>query len=224
MGLHAKMNEKSETLYAYWESIRGGRQLPYRREVDPAAFSNLLNSVFILEMRSDHEIIYRLAGTALCDFVGVELRGMSYLSFWDQHSRDQVSMLLERVCAQPCVGNITAVQDGNTRSKARLETVFLPLKDDNGLPNRILGYSNIRANAAAMLSDRTARFQKLESATAYPVEQLESNIPRISGLRPLKSRQIPSAAKRIRAADDAGATLQAGGIKRLFKVIDGGLQ
>lgn len=224
MGLQAKMNEKSETLYAYWEGIRGGRLLPYRREVDPAAFPRLLDSVFILEVRDDHEITYRLAGTALCDFVGVELRGMNYLSFWDQHSRDQVSMLLERVCAQPCVGNITAVQDGGVRSKARLETVFLPLKDDNGRPNRILGYTNIRANAAAMLSDRTARFQRLESATAYPIEQMEHCTPRIPRQRPIKSQQIPKAIKRIRAPDESDPALQAGGIKRLFRVIDGGLQ
>ena len=224
MGLQANMNEKSETLHAYWESIRGGRLLPYRREVDPAAFSRLLDSVFILEIRNDREVIYRLAGTALCNFSGVELRGMSYLSFWDQHSRDRVSMLLERVCTQPCVGNIVAAQDGGPGSKARLETVFLPLKDDNGLPNRILGYTSIQANATAMLSDRTASFQRLESATASPVEQMDFDSQRIPRQRPIGSRQIPKAIKRIRSHDEADAGPQSGSIKRLFRVIDGGLQ
>ncbi len=40
----------SDELYSYWNARRGGRQAPFRSEIEPSDIRNLLADIFILDV------------------------------------------------------------------------------------------------------------------------------------------------------------------------------
>ena len=68
-------NPNTQTLYRYWNELRAGRDAPGRSEVDPRRISGSLETMFILEARDDGQMRFRLAGTRLCEWLGMEARG-----------------------------------------------------------------------------------------------------------------------------------------------------
>ena len=63
-------------LRTYWEKLRAGRVAPYRAELDPRAFEDVLENMFILEQLNPSQIRVRLAGMSLCEMMGMEVRGL----------------------------------------------------------------------------------------------------------------------------------------------------
>ena len=68
-------HRNSHFAVGYWSRLRQGRLAPDQADIDPRALKRLLPNVFLLEARGDGAFVYRLAGTALCDRYGAELRG-----------------------------------------------------------------------------------------------------------------------------------------------------
>jgi hypothetical protein len=62
--------------YEYWQSKCGGRAMPRRRDVDPTEIPRLLPHLQITEfVDGGKRIRYRLAGTAVVEAYGGELKG-----------------------------------------------------------------------------------------------------------------------------------------------------
>ncbi|HXP13483.1 MAG TPA: PAS domain-containing protein [Stellaceae bacterium] len=60
--------------YEYWRSKCGARAMPRRRDIDPTEISHLLPNIQISELIGAR-IRYRLAGTAIIEAYGSELKG-----------------------------------------------------------------------------------------------------------------------------------------------------
>ena len=56
-----------------WLGWQGGNLVPQRHNVHIEDIANLLHLVSVIEIVSPHEANFRLAGTALCQAMGIEL-------------------------------------------------------------------------------------------------------------------------------------------------------
>ncbi|HWT97899.1 MAG TPA: PAS domain-containing protein [Terriglobales bacterium] len=61
---------------AYWQTKRGGRTMPRRRDIDPAELKPILPWMLVVEIEPDpFRVLYRLAGTKVVEMNGIELTG-----------------------------------------------------------------------------------------------------------------------------------------------------
>ena len=64
-----------------WQNWRGDNLVPRRASVRIEDISKLLHLVSIVEVISPEIATFRLAGTALCQAMGIELTGLNYFDF-----------------------------------------------------------------------------------------------------------------------------------------------
>jgi len=125
---------------AYWEALRGGREMPKRAEIDPRGIESALEYAFILERVAPGVARMRIAGSHLHTLMGMEARGMPVTSFFEHECRLRVAGLLEEVFQTPGSADInmySAAILGQPALEARM--ILLPLKSDLGDVSRILG-------------------------------------------------------------------------------------
>lgn len=132
-------HKHSQLLFAYWNSVRGIRMAPRRFDIEPGRLGDVLPETFILERTATDQLIYRLAGTKLCDSFGLDLRGRDFLQELSPSDRAKLEPQLESVIAQGAVllqhleiGN----QDGLTGT---LEVLLLPLTHTQSTIDRFVG-------------------------------------------------------------------------------------
>ncbi|MEM8793398.1 MAG: PAS domain-containing protein [Pseudomonadota bacterium] len=131
------MHTQTRALFSYWDRLRAGRPLPFRAEIDPRDMDCDARNLFILESVGEGNIRFRLAGSAIADAFGMDLRGMSVRSIMGGRSRESIAALIDEVLAEPGVGYARLVED--TEAGTTWEILLLPLKSDFGAVDRIIG-------------------------------------------------------------------------------------
>lgn len=69
-------------LEAHWRAVRGGRALPARSDLDPAALDAVLPWAFVAERVAPGVARLRVAGRKLTELLGMEARGMPLCAFF----------------------------------------------------------------------------------------------------------------------------------------------
>ena len=132
-------HKTSETLFAYWNKVRGNRATPRRFEIEPARIAAILPSTFILE-RVDAEVYrFRLAGTRVCDMFGVELRGTNFLDGWSATDRLSLVRHFAALAKQGAVETIHMEAAPVARASTPFEVLLLPLRHTDQIIDRVLG-------------------------------------------------------------------------------------
>ncbi len=121
----------ADEIFSYWESLRHGRLVPKRSEVDPRMLQKSLNYTFILELNASGIARFRLAGSKVSDCMGMEMRGMPAHSLIVPENRDYFSTALDASFNTP------EILDLNLSHKARL--ILLPMSDEANQTTRMLG-------------------------------------------------------------------------------------
>jgi len=126
---------------AYWEALRGDRQVPLRAEIDPRGIDQALENAFILERIAPTVARFRLAGMHLNELMGMEVRGMPVTTLFDPADRGKVTGLLEHVFEQPAKLRLRLGTAPGTWTHAGPagELLLLPLRSDLGDISRALG-------------------------------------------------------------------------------------
>ncbi|RYH12053.1 PAS domain-containing protein [Tropicimonas sp. IMCC6043] len=129
-----------QTVESYWDSLRGGRPMPDRAELDPRRIQTALAHAFILERLAPGVARFRLAGSHLNDLMGMEVRGMPLTSFFLPDARKRVSQSLVHVFDEPAKAWLTLSGDRGI-GKPPLDAclLILPLRADSGEVSRALG-------------------------------------------------------------------------------------
>ncbi len=156
-------HKNSHLLVGYWSRIRKGRDVPDQTDIDPRAIKRMLPYVFILDAESPARPIYRLAGTALCERFGFELKGTGFLAHWEAQSGVALASLLKQALRlkQPvCLTSIGASADCGM---VELETVLAPVTFGPGGPTRFIGMIQIMSDAT-VLGGRPIAFQRLAAS------------------------------------------------------------
>lgn len=124
----------------YWDSIRQGRAVPARADVDPRAIARILDHAFILERIAPGAGRLRLAGRHLIDLMGMEVRGMPVCALINTTSRGRFSDVLESVFKAPQIAQLTLQASASyARPHLSAQMLLLPLRSDLGDVTRALG-------------------------------------------------------------------------------------
>ena len=124
---------------SYWEALRGADLLPDRADVDPRGIDAALDFAFIAE-RTPEGAQFRVAGAHLVALMGRDARRAPVPMLFRQKDRLRFARIIEEVCTMPatCTLRLRAQGDGTRRIlDARMN--LLPLRDDNGEVERLLG-------------------------------------------------------------------------------------
>jgi len=115
----------------YWQGLRQGRLVPKSSEIETCVLHKSLNYTFILKAITPDNIRFRLAGSKLCDCMGMEMRGMPAYAMLKITGRSRFNEMLQSSLSRP------EVLDFQLAPAARM--ILLPMADDNNTINRILG-------------------------------------------------------------------------------------
>lgn len=129
----------SQSLFGYWNRLRGDRAAPLRREVEPADIGPILSDTFILEVADDTAYPYRLAGTRICTAFGRELKGENWLEGWEPRDREALSTLLRTISADGAGASVEMVGRNARGQSALFEVLLLPLVNRGQGYTRMLG-------------------------------------------------------------------------------------
>jgi len=153
-------HKNSHLLVGYWSRLRKGRAMPDQTDIDPRAIKRMLSYVFILDAADLDRPLYRLAGTALCERYGRELKGTNFLAHWEGQSRTALSSLLRqslRLKQPVAISSIAATADCGM---VELETVLAPVTFGPGEPTRFIGMVQIMSDATPLVG-RVIAFERL---------------------------------------------------------------
>ncbi len=127
-------------LYRYWDTKRGNRRMPARREISPEEMRDFLGFIILVDVESGppRRFRFRLVGSEISNAYGRDLTG----SYVEDATPESYRKLIERHYsqavdrAQPVVHRLTFVEwPGKRHALVRL---ILPLSDDNATVNMLL--------------------------------------------------------------------------------------
>ena len=156
-------HRNSHLLVGYWSRLRQAMDVPDQTDIDPRDIKRLLPFVFILDAEDPSRPIYRLAGTALCERFGFELKGTGFLAHWEARSAVAVVSLMEQALKlrQPiCLTSIGASADCGM---VELETVLAPVRFGESRPTRFVGMIQVLSDVS-QLCGRPIAFQRLAAS------------------------------------------------------------
>lgn len=127
-------------MQAYWDSLRNGRAVPARSDIQPQGIRRALDYAFILERIAPGAARFRLAGQHLIDLMGMEVRGMAFCSLASTSSRGRLSDVLESVFRAPQLARLSLHAKADyARPELTAQVLLLPLSSDLGDVTRALG-------------------------------------------------------------------------------------
>jgi len=131
--------QSTKTLYDYWNTLRGSRSAPDRRDIDPTKIRGALANTFILELNESQEFDFRLAGSHLCSAYSRELKGRSFSRLWHPRDRDAMATLVRAVTEDHAVALITFSGMTAIHTRMSVETILLPVRHNGSTQTRLLG-------------------------------------------------------------------------------------
>jgi hypothetical protein len=153
-------HKNSHLLVGYWSRLRAGREVPDQIDLDPRAIKRLLSYTFILDCENPVRPVYRLAGTALCERFGFELKGTGFLGHWEAQSSLSLAALLRQSLKlrQPlCLSSVAATAENGM---VELETILTPMSFNGGEPTRFFGMVQMLSDPTPLLG-RTITYERL---------------------------------------------------------------
>lgn len=138
--MHWEMKHRNcLVLLDYWRALRGRGSVPDQNDIRPQALKAILPHVFILDNSDRAGPVFRLAGTAVCEQFGFELRGAPFLSYWEAQCQPLVASMLRnaRNALEPvCLYSIATHAGGGW---GEFETALAPLAHDGKAGVRFIG-------------------------------------------------------------------------------------
>lgn len=206
------------SLKSYWDRLRAGRVAPYRAEIDPRQFESALENTFIVEKIAADTMRVRLAGTKVCEMMGMEVRGMEPAALIQEADRVRFERLLNVVMNEPAVIELKLAAP-NRAGVYRAKMLLMPLRSDFGDINRVIGCTSGEGDLfAAPLAFA------IEDVAVTPVEPSQSVETRAAmpGFADAQAEFAPAAAPKLRTIEgNPNATARPREATRRFRVIDG---
>lgn len=216
-------HKNSHLLVGYWSRLRQGREVPDQTDIDPRAIKRLLSYTFILDCENPSRPLYRLAGTALCERFGFELKGTSFLAHWESQSGLALSSLLRqalKLCQPICLSSIAATADNGM---VELETVLTPVTFNGGAPARFFGMVQMLSDPTPLLG-RSIAYERLVGSQliqeADPLPHYDQNQPPPPPPPPPLRAHPRAPYLRLVVSQDSPALLQFGCGDLLAKMFD----
>lgn len=131
--------QSTKALYDYWNTLRGSRSAPDRRDIDPTRIRSALANTFILELNDRNEFDFRLAGSHICAAYARELKARSFSRLWHLRDRDAMDTLIRAVTEDHAVALVTFEGTTAVHTRLSVETILLPIRHNGTTATRLLG-------------------------------------------------------------------------------------
>jgi hypothetical protein len=132
-------------LIAYWHSRKGPDGLVRRAVIDPGAFRRMLASISIVAFDDTSQGRFRIAGSALRDVFGMDVRGRRVDEIAGAHGETYALGLLAALERRQPVGGVI---DTGGRAHSWLR---LPLAGEDGQASQVLCHDQIFTSREALL-------------------------------------------------------------------------
>ncbi len=134
--------------HAYWDTKRGDRLAPRRRDIDPLEMPDILPRILLADVIDGADGIdfrYRLSGTGICNVHGKELTALRPRDLSPAAYGELIHAHYLDACRQraPRADVIILQTDQRSRSYARL---LLPLSDDGETVNKLMAVDSETQN------------------------------------------------------------------------------
>ncbi len=186
-----------QELRAYWEALRDGGSVPFRRQIDPRGIERVLEHAFLAERIAPGVARLRLAGRHLADLMGMEVRGMPLSALFVPAAREDLAAQVEQVFAGPARVELElSGERGLGRPALAASMLLLPLRSDRGEVNRALGC----LVAEGPIGRTPRRFAMLAAVTVALFPDRASLLPEAGPAQPLPGLAEPAAPFQPQAA------------------------
>lgn len=159
---------------AYWEALRQGDALPARAALDPRGLGGVLDRVFLAERIGKGLAQVRMAGSALTELAGTELRGLPLSCLFTPESRPLLAQSLEEAFTSPAIVEIDLGSDRGSTGLAIARLILLPLQTE-GDCRQLLGAIGMEKGTRdcklQVLGRRSERLEKPPVTQAQPVAE-----------------------------------------------------
>lgn len=129
----------SQSLFTYWNDLRGDRPAPRRFEIEPSAIAHHLPDTFILERVDYATLRFRLAGTRISEAFGMDLRGQDLLGLFNEKDRETLQGQISLITSKSAVGVFEISADDGQGHSALFEVTMMPLVHTRDVVERYLG-------------------------------------------------------------------------------------
>jgi hypothetical protein len=199
----------SQSLFAYWNSLRGDRLAPKRFEIEPSCIGPFLPDSLILERLDVDLLRFRLAGTRVSEAFGFELRGTNLFQLFEKDDIAALQRQIAFIASQGGVGVFEISASDDAGRSATFEMLMLPLTHSRNVIDRMLGSITPREKPNWLGSVRLTRRKLLSHNLIWPDGRPLAIIQSIRRQAPFSP--IVREARIVRAK------------RRQFRVYDGGL-
>lgn len=125
---------------AYWEATRKNGQLPRRDDINPRGMASALEQVFLIEQIAPNHGRLRLAGMAISDLLGIDVRGMPVTALLEPVARAKLSEALGGLFRGEHILDLwLEAERGIGRPPLLGRMLLLPLIGSHGEPDLALG-------------------------------------------------------------------------------------
>jgi len=136
--IHAPLDPQLKALYEYWDTVRGGRAMPARADIDPGKIPSLLPYIIMYTVAADYTI--RLVGEEIVHFTGRNATGHPVASTMSPRSAEMMIKILDAVATE----RVPKFRAGKAHWQSDktyhdFEACFLPLSADGRTVDIILG-------------------------------------------------------------------------------------
>lgn len=140
----------TDQIFDYWRSLTVGDRIPDRSDINPSDIKSILPHVFILQLeersisrpavfgQSERDMIFRLAGSEICDLHTRELTRTSFKDLITPRDRDSILSEMFRVFTHHEVKKLTT-RIRSDYAILDVETVMMPLSNGEEGTTRALG-------------------------------------------------------------------------------------
>ena len=167
----------NNTLFTYWNSVRGNRIAPRRFEIEPSQISDVLSETFILEFVPPSKFCFRLAGTRICENFNDELRGTNFVDGWQEKDRFGLQRNLTSVRNLGAVLQILMEGRSIDDQLAIFEVLILPLQHNGEEISRFLGAFVAIDPPSWIGITEIDEFRVIETELTYPADDELAVIP-----------------------------------------------
>ena len=160
---------------SYWEALRGSCLVPKLSEIDSRAIGHALEYIFVLERIVIGMARFRIAGSHLCNIIGMEVCGMPLSSLITPSGRETLGSVLETVFKCPAACDLEMVAEvGHQKPAVEALMALTPLRSDLGDVSRLLGCFV----AKGTLDTQPRRFEIVTTKLRFPsADKIEQCVP-----------------------------------------------